>query len=453
MVNIITTTVPNDDCTARKDLDDEDMIAVLDKCYTVLHGRRNSNTSVSSTLTTTTTASTSSGQCLIGRHMRRFTFDKVKLRITKLDHNLYDIIWPSVKKLPQDLSFRVALEQDFPAGIVAPDVYAYTVFREFLEPIIKDINNIDLHTDLKEQPKSQFIIVNKPEDIDLDLDSNVKNILTATLECTRNLEEFEFPKMLNVGQLEEVEKILTTALLSHEVASSLYPNATKQDIVEKGGGTYYTMNEVLEEPSEARVILSSNGLMIPLWNVAQSDRLHGKHWPYGRGVFISNSANFAAWINVLDHLRIVTCSPSQTPGNIGRIYSRINRVMTSLNKYLIFKRDVKLGYLSARPSALGNTLHFNLTVAFPNLIKEPDNLKHLCSVRGLHFHRGSLTNDVVRIGNEQTLGITELQTFEDFTTAVANILQLEKDLAMSNSMHIAAMFVNIFRRKKASLAE
>lgn len=249
--------------------------------------------------------------------------------------------------------------------------------------------------------------------------------------------------------MEEIERILTTALLSKQAAQAIYPNATEEELNEKGGGIYYTMNEVLEDPSEARVILASNGLLIPLWNIAESDRLHGKHWPYGRGVFISTTANLAAWINVLDHLRIVTCTPAQKPGYIGQPYMRVGRLMQFLNEHIRFRWDNKFGHLTARPTCLGNTLQFNLTIKFPYLIKEPDNLRHLCTVRALTYHRSTQTTDIIRVANQQCLAITEIQMLEDFATAVSNIMQLEKDLALSNSMHIAALFVNIFRKKKA----
>ncbi|KAJ8912629.1 hypothetical protein NQ315_015141 [Exocentrus adspersus] len=272
--------------------------------------------------------------------------------------------------------------------------------------------------------------------------------LLGTLDATRNLVDFELPKSLFHGELELVERIITSILLSKEVAKALYPLTSDEEIEEKGSGTYYTMNEVLEDPSEARILLASNGLLIPLWNIPESDRLHGKFWPYGRGVFVSNNSNLAVWINVLDHIRIVTCTPHTHPGNIGQIYSRMARLMSVLDEHLQFRLDRKLGYLTARPSALGNTLQFNLALRFPYLIKEPENLKHLCTTRSLTYHRSTNTSDVVRIGNQQCLGITELQCFEDFCTAIANMLQLEKDMAMSSSLHIAAMFLNMFRKKK-----
>ncbi|KYB25432.1 hypothetical protein TcasGA2_TC034478 [Tribolium castaneum] len=446
-------TVVDDTCSARKDLDDEDMLNVLERCYNVLHGRRNSNT-VSAASNASSATNVSYTSSIIAKHTKRYVFDAVKNRMTKLDHNLYDVIWPSVKKLPSELSFRVALEQDFPAGIVAPDVYVYKVFKEYLEPIIKEYNAIDVRHELGVHPATKFVQEENGNlvDVEFDLDPQARWIISGTLDCTRNLLDFELPKSLNVNQLETVERLVTSVLLSPELGHALYPNASEDDLSD-GCGVYYTMNEVLEDPSEARVILASNGLLIPLWNIPESDRLHGKHWPYGRGVFITNGSNLAVWINVLDHIRIVTCSPHTKPGNIGLIYSRIARLDSILQKHLEFKRDEKLGYLSARPTCVGNTLQFNFTLRFPNLSKQPDNLRHLCFVRGLTFNRKTNTSDIVRIGNQQSLGVCEYQSFEDFTTAFLNILQLEKDLAVSNSLHIAAAFVNMFKRKKMSLAE
>ncbi|KAK4876069.1 hypothetical protein RN001_012491 [Aquatica leii] len=436
VADIVNDKVPDDTCSARKDLDDPDMLAVLERCYNLLHGRRNSIAiSAASHLTSISDVSNSS---VSSKHLKRYVFDNVKLRITKLDHNFYDIIWPSVKKLPQEREFRMAVEKDFPLGIIVPDFYSYQVFHEYLEPVIKDANLISLTSELSDHPATKFFEDEyKLKDFDFDLDPNLNN--------------FNLPKSLNVSELEEVERVLTSVLLDPETAKALYPNASAQDIKERGSGNYYTMNEVLEDPSEVRVVLAANGLLIPLWDIPESDRLHGKHWPYGRGVFVSSSGNLAAWINVLDHLRIVTCTSAQKPANIGQIYFRIYRLLSALEKTAEFKKDKKLGYLTARPTSLGNTLHFSLTVRFPYLIKEPDNLRHLCTTRNLTYYKCDNSSDAVRIGNKQSVGLTELQTFEDFTTAVSNILQLEKDLAMSNSLHIAALFVNIFRRKKAGM--
>lgn len=59
----------------------------------------------------------------------------------------------------------------------------------------------------------------------------------------------------------------------------------------------------------------------------------------------------------------------------------------------------------------------------------------------------------IRAANMQTMSATEWKIFHDYCTAVANIIQLEKDLSMESTKHIAAMLVNIFRKKKNSLGD
>lgn len=173
----------NDTSSARKNFDDEDMLKVLERCYNVLHGRRGSN-SISAVSTVTTASSTTSQSSLIGKHMKRYIFDIIKYRLTRLDHNLYDLIWPSVKKLPTDTSFRNAMEQDFPAGIVIPDIYCYTVFNEFLEPLVKDLHCIDIAVQLHEHPATKFLSQTTDDsekhfDVDIDLDPHAKMILAG----------------------------------------------------------------------------------------------------------------------------------------------------------------------------------------------------------------------------------------------------------------------------------
>lgn len=442
--------VPNDTVSARRDLDDADMLAVLERCYKLLQGRRDSSTvSASSTSSANIICAT-----VLGKFVRRPVFDPVKTRLTRLDHNFYDVIWPSCKKLPQDLDFKNAMNDDLPYGVICPDVYAYAVFHEFFDPFLKDIHCLDITSDFHQHPQQMYVTeLVDLDDIDtsFDLDVHGKWVLSGALNSCRNLIDYELPKSLSVGQLERVERKILSELVKPNFSKVFISAVSENEVQDTENGTYYTMNEILEDPSEIRVNLAASGLLIPLWNITDSDRLHGRYWPYGRGVFVSSEGNIAVWINVLDHIRIVISTPSEKPGNIGLIYSKMCKILTELGKGLIFKRDDKLGFLTARPTSIGNTLQFLLNVKFPYLIKEPGNLKHLCSVRGLTYHETHQSSEIVRIGNQQCVGVTEIQTFEDFATAVTNILQLEKDLAMHNSLHIAQLFVNIFRRKRSSL--
>lgn len=63
-------------------------------------------------------------------------------------------------------------------GIVAPDLYIYKVFEEFLNPIIKEYNFIDINQQFNSQPPSEFL--QNGNELDLDLDPFGKSIITGT---------------------------------------------------------------------------------------------------------------------------------------------------------------------------------------------------------------------------------------------------------------------------------
>ena len=389
------------------------------------------------------------------------------MRQTRLDHNLFDIIWPAMKKAKKERK----IDEDINAGIVAPDFDVFVVFQEFLVPVIKDIHCIDVNSDFHPHPDMQYFpppksnlphsarmeIASTPsatsEDatstINVNLDKSGRMITEAIIECSRNLEDFELPLNLNTGQLEQVERIVTAKLLTTDFARILG---------EKDVGVYYTMNEVLESPSEIRTVLAANGLLIPLLNnndpyqAAESLAINGAHWPYGRGVFVSNRNDLVAWVNCQEHLRVLCCTDAQQPAQISAAYVKMGKIMRYLHERIQFRYSYFLGYLAARPSFLGTSLRLTLTLELPHLLNEKENLRHLCTVRGLNMitHENA---SCIRVCNMQGMGITEWQIFHDFCMAIANILQLEKDLSMENSKHIATMLVNIFRKKKNSLIE
>lgn len=424
--------------SARRDLDDAEMLNILDRCYRLLQGRRDSTCKPG---TAKPGEQSPIATSLLAKHLKRPVYEATKRRLTALDHNLYDIIWPSVKKLPPNVHAPIYF--DFPLGIAAPDHLAYAVFQELFTPLLKEAHCLDAASEISQPPPAYLAAADGSDQyFDYDLDSSGKWITSGAIEITRNLDYYHFPRCLTIGQLEEVERELTIELMKPD----LMIRETDEDTGEAG---YYTLNEVLDEGSYIRAWLEVNGLMIPLYNLDDSERLHGHHWPYGRGVYINAHRDTAAWINVLDHLRVIVKTPAYKPGNIGDAYAKISRISFELGRRLSFKHGPALGFLSCRPSCVGNTLRFRLNVRLSHLGKQRAQLLKLCVVRGLTI--GDDINGTSPLGNQQCLGVTEPQTFEDYATAVSNILQLEKDLAMHNSLHIAQLFVSIFRRKKSGL--
>lgn len=423
----------------------------LERCYRLLSSARPARTPLSAS------SNRATPPLVLGRFLKKPIFDIIKHRITKLDHDLFDVIWPAVKKLPDNRNLIQTVEEDFPGGITAPDYYVYAIFNEFLTPLIKDLHNMNVGSDLPIHPQSDFIksSTSKLSDeplVELNVDPNDNFVLSGTIECSRNLKDFELPLNLKIGKLETIERIVTTILMEENFTKiSEHPNPE----ADQKGGTYYTLNEVLEKPSEICAFLAASGLLIALCDRDEIDdctRLHGRHWPYGRGVFLSDDKSIAIWINVHDHIRVLVSTATDSPGEIGLPFSKLSYIMTFLHDKLKFAWDEKLGHLSSRPTYLGAGIRFSLIVSFPGLSKDPDNMKQLCAMRSLQY-RETLSAGIARISNYQCLSVTETNCFNDFSTASSNLLHLEKDLSMQNSAHIATMLTNIFRRKRSSLAD
>uniref|UniRef100_A0A182P317 Uncharacterized protein n=1 Tax=Anopheles epiroticus TaxID=199890 RepID=A0A182P317_9DIPT len=448
--------VPDDLHSARRPLDDVDTLTTLERCFKIIHEPIDDLVRSVSLPSNSVPGSASSLRVLITSYLARFlkrtVFDKVKKRQTRLDHNLFDLIWPAMKKATKEKR----LDEDLNVGIVIPDYDVFVVFQEFLVPLIKDIHCMEATQPLMPHPAMQYfprnngnILRENPDSVQLNLDTSGKYITGCVIECARNLDAYEFPLNLGIAQLEQVERVITARVLSMD-----FVRATGETEL----GMYYSMNEILENPSEIRTVLATSGLLIPLldhtdpYQTAESIAINGKYWPYGRGVYVSADGTLVVWVNTQDHLRLLCCTESKDPASIGAAYSKVGRAMNYLEESIQFKHSYFLGYLLSRPSFLGTGLKFTLTFVLPHLCKEKENLRHLCIVRGLQLFTGDTDGHTVRMCNMRSLAQTEWQLFQDFSSAITNVVALEKELSMSSSLHIAATLLRIFRKKKHSLA-
>lgn len=245
--------------SARREIDDTDVLSTLERCFRIIHDalKSSGNNSVESVTRklhpnsvpgSATISSRVSPKAYVARFLKRSIFDKIKTRQTRIDHNLFDVIWPAMKKR-NTLSSNPDFELSTDGGIVAPDLDVFVVFQEFLVPLIKDLHCIDINSDFHPHPETQYFPVNKhndntlSENVDIDtsneiasinLDKSGKYVRACVIEVSRNLERFELPLNLTVGPLEQVERIITARLLSTDFSRT---------IDERELGVYYTMNE------------------------------------------------------------------------------------------------------------------------------------------------------------------------------------------------------------------
>lgn len=152
--------VPDDIHSARRNLDDPDTISTLERCYRIIHDYKvsnNSQLSRQSTISSSNYPGSASSMRLsvtsyLSRFLKRPIFDKIKLRQTRMDKNLFDVIWPAMKKVSKERR----IDEDLNAGIVAPDFDVFVVFQEFLVPLIKDMHCLPLNENFVEHPKLEF---------------------------------------------------------------------------------------------------------------------------------------------------------------------------------------------------------------------------------------------------------------------------------------------------------
>lgn len=515
-----------------------DVLSTLERCFKIIHDSRKQSLS-SHHNTNVTTSARISVVTNLARFLKRSIFDDIKHRQTRLDHNLFDVLWPAMKKINKERS----IDEDLDAGVVIPDFDCYVVFQEFLLPLVCDMHGVPTNNILEVQddasqlrsfsvcsghnrtmyfpmlemnnlsrdappssraPSSRRVSkdkrmsqdstqsqVNVLNEIRLNLDTSNTLIKACSVECSRNLDDFELPLNLTIAQLEQAERHITGKLLTAEFARVV-------DETEEMG-QYLTLNEILDPSTvEIRQVLQKNGLMIPLLDVSdpqqisESMAINGQYWPYGRGVYVSAKFSLVVWVNVQEHLRVLSCSQEEERGDIGQAYSKCGKAVEFLEDRLQFRQSYYLGNLSSRPSFLGTALKFYYTLELPNLMRDLSSFRDLCAARGLQMSarartktspestpsarsekgHGVITGEeaalvaadnlwtmngkwenVVRVSNRQSMGVNEWQLFMDYCTAVANILQLEKDMSMSNSKHIASMLVNIFRKKRHTLSD
>lgn len=289
------------------------------------------------------------------------------------------------------------------------------------------------------------------------VDPTSKYVISATIECSRNLDKYQFPAVLGEEDLDFIELKLRSALKYQTVigAEKVSGGVVKGAATKMEEDQYFSVEDILSK-NKVTTQLAARELLISLSGDVGSDRcrlLHGNHWPHYRGVHLSSDGNLAAWINVQEHLRIIACTASESPGSVGEAYARLARLMSSLDRHLKPRRSDTLGFITSRPCCLGNTLRFQVVVRLPRLAREGRLLADFIRVQGLVFTQSDESNVVFRIRNRQCLGLTEYESYLGFVTAIGQLIQLEKGLSQEKSKHVSELIRNILGGKKVGEKE
>ncbi|XP_073969113.1 uncharacterized protein isoform X7 [Rhodnius prolixus] len=409
--------VLDDTVSSRQDVDEEYLLAQMDLCFKIIH-HKGKGTSLEKFLTNE-------------------IYQKLRLRATRLDNTLLDVLRPGIK----DLSLVKGLLKHDPQfiGITIPDYESIRVFEDLIIPIINSINGLDV---IVEQPNVDFYGNETPEYfLTMNLDPTGFIIKSCIIEISRNLTPVSFAKNLKLSDLEKVEVVLTTILTGYY---KLNKENVVIDYMGENTGIYYSLGELVDN-KEVYTDLEEAQLLPD--EVRDGD---SANWPYGRGVFISSMGDVTGWINIREHLKLMCTTPNDKRGCIGVAYKSAADIITLLEERIQPVRDQKLGLLTTDPKTVGNTLKFYLILSLPHLAQDLPSLRQLCVDSNIVLITTN-TPSLFKITNKVCLGITEIDSFKQFIKAVNSIIEAEKKSMKSSVTHIPNIIKNFLRKRSSKL--
>ena len=139
------------------------------------------------------------------------------------------------------------------------------------------------------------------------------------------------------------------------------------------GGTYHTLtpdNEFSIDEAKYNELVASH-IMFKDMSVDPYLLSAGisAHWPYGRGVYVSEDKGFIVWVGEEDHLRIM-CMKTGTMLN--EVFDRLNSCLKVIEAQdgCSFAISPDYGYVTSCPTNLGSGMRASLHIALPALTKK-----------------------------------------------------------------------------------
>ena len=293
---------------------------------------------------------------------------------------------------------------DSSIGIYAGDAESYHLFSDIFCPIIQDYHGLDLS-------QTQFTGGMAPVDL-APLDPHGRFIRSVRIRVARNLAVFPFACHMSETHRLAVEKQV------EEAVAGLPPDIS---------GEYIRFSGLTPEAYES---LLARKLVFPKGDRFQEAAGMNRHFPLGRGVFLSSDKSFRLWVNEEDHLRVMAI---KTDADIAKVYRWLTRGLVSLEKSLSFSYDPVLGCLNSCPTNVGTGMRAGAHIHLPKLGKEQNILEalarsHHLQIRGTRGEKTAVEDAIFDISNARRLGIPAHQIIMDLHRGLAAIIQVEESL-------------------------
>ncbi|XP_024145798.1 zgc:172076 [Oryzias melastigma] len=309
-----------------------------------------------------------------------------------------DVIRPGIEE-PGEWSGPVTV------GCLAGDAQSYILFCDFFDRVIEAYHG---HKVTSKTPENDFNYDNLKGGDDLDR----SYALHCEVSVIRAIEDFSFPTHCSRGERRHLLSLARRAL---------------QKLEPELPGELWLLEDLNQQQQVEMKVTSPTSLQLRC-GVARD-------WPDARAVWLSEDGTLVIWVNVDDHLRLV--SP-RDDANVAEAFKSISINLQKLEEsYRALKHPFiwkqQLGWVTSSPADVGTGLKVSIHLKLQLLPKHkrlPDVLKRL----KISMEKTE-SPEVYRVTNSRTFGQTEVELTQLVVDGVKLLIAMEKRLQACADIH------------------
>ncbi|XP_017294255.1 zgc:172076 [Kryptolebias marmoratus] len=308
-----------------------------------------------------------------------------------------DVIRPGIEE-PGNSSGAVSI------GCVAGDSQSYILFCDFFDRVIEAYHG---HKITKETPKSDFNYDNLKGGDDLDRSYAVR----CEVSVLRGIEDFCFPTHCSRGERRQLLLLARRAL---------------QRLEEDLPGDLLLLEELSQQQQMELNMNPPPSLHLRI-GVARD-------WPDARAVWVSKDGSLVVWINMEDHLKLVSvCHNANVAGAFKSICINLQKLKESyreLRHQFIWKKQ--LGWVTSSPADVGTGLRISIYLKLQHL-PHHRRLQDILRRLGICMDKTEILT-LHRVSNVATFGLSEVELTQLVVDGVKLLIAMEKKLEIDQDI-------------------
>ncbi|XP_037545974.1 zgc:172076 [Nematolebias whitei] len=309
-----------------------------------------------------------------------------------------DVIRPGIEE-PGDFSDPISV------GCVAGDSQSYVLFCDFFDRVIEAHHD---HKITSQTPKSDFNYNNLKGGDDLDRSYAVR----CEVSVVRGVEDFCFPTHCSRGERRQLLLLAKTAL---------------QRLEEELPGDLLLLKELSQEQQLKQNLKPPSSLQLRI-GVARD-------WPDARAVWVSKDGSFMVWVNMEDHLKLVSVCHD---ANVAEAFKSICINLQKLQEYyrelrhqFIWKQQ--LGWVASSPADVGTGLRISIYLQLQHLPYHK-RLQDVLRRLRMCMDKTEISRQH-RVSNAATFGLSEVELTQLVVDGVQLLIAMEKRLEKEQDIH------------------